>query len=121
MVVRSYREFISYETIIYNLKETSSLNRYTPEQLYNVISDVDSYHLFVPYCTASKVLNTTTLESSLPGSTNPTGQVGPSIKKEAALTVGFLAFRERYISEVTCIPYLSVEVRLHLALLTIFR
>lgn len=37
-------------------------------------------------------------------------------KKEAELTVGFLAFKESYVSEVTCIPYESVEVRLFLSI-----
>ena len=32
-------------------------------------------------------------------------------KTKAELTIGFLSFKESYISEVTCIPYESVEVR----------
>lgn len=32
---------------------------------------------------------------------------------EAELTVGFLAFTESYVSQVTCRPYESVEVGLH--------
>lgn len=32
-------------------------------------------------------------------------------KKEAELTVGFLGFKESYVSQVTCTPYDSVEVR----------
>ena len=32
------------------------------------------------------------------------------VRKRGELTVGFLAFRESYISEVTCVPYESGEV-----------
>ena len=31
---------------------------------------------------------------------------------DAELTVGFLAFKESYVSKVTCTPFTSVEVRL---------
>lgn len=30
---------------------------------------------------------------------------------DAEMTVGFMAFKERYVSRVTCVPYESVEVR----------
>lgn len=67
------------------------------------MADVDSYRHFVPYCTASKVLNSRSVES--PGN-------GRTTLKEAELTVGFLTFKDSYISNVTCTPYISVEVRL---------
>ncbi|TDL30008.1 hypothetical protein BD410DRAFT_780527, partial [Rickenella mellea] len=73
---------------------------YTQKQLYDVVADVDAYHHFVPYCVASRVLKSRTL-NSLPN----TG----AERKDAELTVGFLGFKESYVSEVTCKPYHSVE------------
>lgn len=61
----------------------------------------------MPYCTSSKVLNCRILKPS------STPEMPPVTFKEAELSVGFLAFKESYVSEVTCTPYLSVEVRLH--------
>ncbi|KAI5118978.1 hypothetical protein M0805_001117 [Coniferiporia weirii] len=72
---------------------------YTQKQLYELIADVDNYYHFVPYCTESKVL-----------STRPAGATEQAVeRKEARLKVGFLAFTESYVSEVTCRPYSSVE------------
>ena len=34
----------------------ATLNRIHPEHLYQIINDVDKYHQFLPYCTESKVL-----------------------------------------------------------------
>ena len=75
--------------------------RYSQKQLYEIVADVDSYHRFVPFCTGSKVL------ASLPSHHAESSYV---IRKEAQLTVGFLGYKESYISEVTCRPYESVEV-----------
>ncbi|KAJ7276366.1 dehydrase and lipid transport-domain-containing protein [Mycena haematopus] len=69
---------------------------YTRQQLYNVVSDVGSYHRFIPFCSMSRVLSTTD-ETQIP------------ILMDAELTVQFLAFKESYISRVTCIPLESVE------------
>lgn len=59
------------------------LLKFSCEQLYAVVSDVDSYSKFVPWCKDSRVL-----------SIKPTGM-------EAELVVGFGLFEERYISEVS--------------------
>lgn len=40
------------------------------------------------------------------------GAAARHVSMDAELTVGFLAFKESYVSRVTCIPYTSVEVRL---------
>ncbi|KAJ7180009.1 dehydrase and lipid transport-domain-containing protein [Mycena crocata] len=69
---------------------------YTRQQLYNVVSDVGSYHHFIPFCSGSRVLSTTD-ETRFP------------IVLEAELTVQFLAFKESYVSHVTCIPLESVK------------
>jgi coenzyme Q-binding protein COQ10 len=71
---------------------------YTRQQLYKVVSDVASYHHFIPFCSASRVLSTTD-ETQIP------------ILMDAELTVQFLAFKESYVSRVTCVPLESVEVR----------
>jgi len=76
---------------------------YSQKQLYELVADVDSYRHFVPYCSSSKVLNSRILKPSA------TPDTPPVTLKEAELTVGFLAFKESYVSEVTCTPCLSVE------------
>jgi len=76
---------------------------YSQKQLYELVADVDSYRHFVPYCTSSRVHNSRVLKPSA------TPDTPPVTFKEAELTVGFLAFKESYVSEVTCTPYLSVE------------
>jgi len=77
---------------------------YSQKQLYELITDIDSYHRFVPFCTSSKVLRTSNESTRIDASRD-----GPSLKKKARLTVGFLAFSESYDSLVTCRPYSSVE------------
>ncbi|KAL5487556.1 hypothetical protein ACEPAI_5664 [Sanghuangporus weigelae] len=73
---------------------------YSQKQLYKVIADVDNYQHFLPYCTESKVLTKCRVNA------DPDQKV---VKQDARLTVGFLAFKESYVSEVTCRPYHSVE------------
>ena len=72
-------------------------SRYRPSQLYDIVADVASYPRFVPFCTGSRVLDVR--------KGNP-----PSTVMDAELTVGFLAFKESYVSQVTCKPFESVEV-----------
>ncbi|KAJ6484990.1 dehydrase and lipid transport-domain-containing protein [Mycena vitilis] len=69
---------------------------YTRQQLYDVVSDVASYQHFIPFCSASRVLS----------STDPNRV---PILLDAELTVQFLAFKESYVSRVTCVPLESVE------------
>ncbi|KAG2135871.1 dehydrase and lipid transport-domain-containing protein [Suillus bovinus] len=64
--------------------------------LYNLVADVGSYPSFVPYCTGSKILE------------QRVGQDGV-VTMDAELMVGFLAFKESYVSRVTCRPYESVQ------------
>lgn len=55
----------------------------------------------MPYCAESKVLS----------STSSIDRNGREVElKKARLAVGFLSFKESYVSDVTCIPYSSVEV-----------
>jgi coenzyme Q-binding protein COQ10 len=76
-------------------------SRYRQRQLYELIADVDSYHRFVPYCTASRVLKKTrqAVDAEM-----------TAVSLEAELKVGFLGFEEKYISKVECRPYEMVQV-----------
>jgi Oligoketide cyclase/lipid transport protein len=76
---------------------------YTQNQLYNIVADVSLYPRFVPFCTASRILNTSTQRQ--------TGDISSqSLLMEAELTVTFLTFKESYVSQVRCTPFKSVEV-----------
>lgn len=74
--------------------KTAALHRYTPEQLYSVVADVDQYQRFVPWCTKSRVFK---------------GQSGDF---RAELEIGFPPVVERYTSEVTVVPNHKVRVSL---------
>ena len=67
------------------------LLKFTPEHVYSVISDVQSYNKFVPWCKKSDILRST------------------SSGFEAELTIGFGPFEEKYISNVTTINPISVK------------
>lgn len=58
------------------------LLKFSSEQLFNVVSNVKSYHLFVPWCKESNIIRET--ETDL----------------EAELVVGFGYFNEKYVSVV---------------------
>ncbi|CAL1700162.1 unnamed protein product [Somion occarium] len=80
---------------------------YQLSELYNVVADVASYPRFVPFCTDARILNKSTpITPRLGGPSSP--QTLARVM-EAELTVGFLSFRESYISKVTCKPNESVE------------
>lgn len=74
--------------------DSFALHRYTPEQLYNVVTNVDQYQQFVPWCTKSRVIK------------------GKSCDFQAELEIGFPPIVERYTSEVTIIPNHKVRVSL---------
>ncbi|TFK55662.1 hypothetical protein OE88DRAFT_1804481 [Heliocybe sulcata] len=74
---------------------------YTREQLYEVVADVASYPRFVPFCTGARIL---TPQAAQGGSSS-------AQQLEAELTVGFLSFKESYVSKVVCTPHESVEAR----------
>jgi coenzyme Q-binding protein COQ10 len=73
--------------------------RYSQKQLYEVVSNVTTYPQFVPFCTGSHILRPLTPEPD-----------SKHLSMDAELTVGFLSFKESYVSKVTCLPYESVEV-----------
>ncbi|KAJ6658226.1 hypothetical protein lerEdw1_001493 [Lerista edwardsae] len=59
---------------------------YSVEQMYDIVADVGSYRLFVPWCTGSTVLSCRTKCS------------------RALLEVGFPPVVERYVSEISMVP-----------------
>ncbi|KAM6966842.1 coenzyme Q-binding protein COQ10 homolog, mitochondrial [Tautogolabrus adspersus] len=59
---------------------------YTPQQMYNLVANIDQYHQFVPWCSKSRVMK------------------GPNGHVLAMLEIGFPPILERYSSEVTCVP-----------------
>lgn len=67
--------------------------------MYEIVADVSLYPKFVPFCTSSRILTPSPKD-------NGKGQQ----VLDAELTVGFLSFKESYVSTVTCTPYQSVEV-----------
>ncbi len=69
--------FCITKPLIYN---ESRILGYSCKQMYQVVSDINRYKLFVPFCKDSKIL-----------SSNPT---------TAKLVVGFSGYTEEYISDV---------------------
>jgi coenzyme Q-binding protein COQ10 len=65
---------------------------YTPEQLYDLVSRVERYPEFLPWCKASRI-------------TRREGDVF-----WADLVIAFKVFRERFTSKVTLIPKEGVDV-----------
>uniref|UniRef100_A0A3P9IIM1 Si:ch73-141c7.1 n=1 Tax=Oryzias latipes TaxID=8090 RepID=A0A3P9IIM1_ORYLA len=64
---------------------------YTPEQMYNVVANVDKYQYFVPWCKKSRVMK------------------GCNGDVQAELEIGFPPITERYTSNVTFDPNRQVR------------
>ncbi|KAF8076345.1 dehydrase and lipid transport-domain-containing protein [Lyophyllum atratum] len=77
---------------------------YGQKELYEVVADVGSYHRFIPFCTGSRVVTPPPRRQP-----HDIGTIPAPFDMEAELTVGFLSFQERYVSQVTCKPYESVQ------------
>ncbi|KAI1006543.1 hypothetical protein K3495_g1677 [Podosphaera aphanis] len=71
---------------------------YNSHHVYDLISDIDSYASFVPYCQYSKVT-----KRSLP---DKDGRRWPS---EADMTIGWGGFEETFTSRLFCVPGSIVE------------
>lgn len=64
---------------------------YSVEQMYDIVADVGSYRLFVPWCTNSTVLSCRNKFS------------------QALLEVGFPPVVERYVSEIFMVPHHQIR------------
>lgn len=71
---------------------------YKSSSLYAIISDVDSYKTFIPYCVDSKVTSWS--------ATDADGRRWPS---QADLRVGWGGFEEQFTSRLFCVPGSVVE------------
>jgi len=72
----------------------SKIVPFSPQQLFDVVSDVDRYREFLPFCVDSRV----------------TRRIDPRTI-ETDLTIGFRIFTETYTSRVDLVPGKSVNVR----------
>lgn len=79
---------------------------YTTTSLYTLISDINNYSTFVPYCLASTITSWTTA----PDSTNKSAAQHPT-PTSALLKVGWGSFEEEFRSQLHCVPGHSVEAR----------
>ena len=68
------------------------VHRYSPEQVYNVVSDVDNYKVFLPWCHESKYLRK-----------GPTNSI-------AKLSIGFPPLLETYTALVWSKPPYLLKV-----------
>ncbi|KAH8733292.1 dehydrase and lipid transport-domain-containing protein [Ilyonectria robusta] len=71
---------------------------YAPAPLYDLISDIDSYVQFVPYCSRSRVTQWSDPDAA--------GRRWPTL---ADLHVGWGGFDEVFTSRLRCVPGVSVE------------
>jgi coenzyme Q-binding protein COQ10 len=72
---------------------------YARDPLYDLISDVDDYASFVPYCSLSRVTDWSPADAA-------TGRRWPV---QADLHVGWGGFQEAFTSRLRCVPGVSVE------------
>lgn len=104
--VGQVRTFLNLGNILPTSREPSSPKKvreqivlpYTPKELYSIVSDVDSYHHFLPYCLGSRVIGPSDSPRAKENRQNASSIV------DAELTIGFSAFRESYVSEVSMRP-----------------
>jgi len=76
--------------------------RYSMEKVFEVVSNVQDYHLFLPWCRASKFLER--------GQSNK-GSDSSHARAFAELEVGFKGFSERYTSEITMMRPKFIQVK----------
>lgn len=71
---------------------------YKPSTLYTIISDVDQYKSFIPYCQESRVTKWSSPDKD-----------GKKWPEEADLKVGWGGFEETYTSKLFCVPGRIIE------------
>ncbi|KAL8291908.1 hypothetical protein RQP46_002166 [Phenoliferia psychrophenolica] len=95
---------------------------YSPQELYAIIADVDSYHDFLPFATASRVLSAVRHVEGTPGEIRDLRRKewlvgdrevgeGERWEMEAELKAGAMGFVEGYVSRVEAIKYRSVSAK----------
>ncbi|KAJ1510201.1 hypothetical protein HMI54_015783 [Coelomomyces lativittatus] len=99
------------------------LIRFPPSQLYDIVTNVDLYSKFVPYCKSSVIHSRRPLLTTLPAFTaflhgltrkftfHPPDALclASSLRMSATLQVGYFGFSESYASAVTCVkPWMVV-------------
>ncbi|CAO3652310.1 unnamed protein product [Mucor fragilis] len=85
------RHFFTIPNLLSSKKQYSErkLLSFSQNQLYAVVSNVDDYYQFIPFCNHSRVYTNTPMSN------------GTNVM-EAELGVGFKLFQEKYMSKVTC-------------------
>ncbi|CAG8433621.1 10918_t:CDS:2 [Diversispora eburnea] len=85
------RNFFNFSDIMSSKKSYTGnkIVGYTQKQLFDVVSNVDDYYNFIPFCINSEVLKTQYVDQRTKILT-------------AALGVQFIGYSETYVSEVTC-------------------
>ncbi|KAF9581093.1 eukaryotic translation initiation factor 3 subunit A [Lunasporangiospora selenospora] len=93
-----------------------TLLKYSQQEFYDLVANVDDYQLFLPWCTYSKMSAPLPLENQPSGRQNPSAPLMEqpwSLEKKThptsvvtvrhgELGIGFSNFQERYVSKVTC-------------------
>ncbi|KAI3632786.1 hypothetical protein MIR68_008861 [Amoeboaphelidium protococcarum] len=82
---------------LHHYSNTDVIRSISPRQFYDVVSDVNSYKTFVPYCTSSRII-----DGSRRLMNREEGEVLQQSFK-GVLGVGFKNSEGRYTSSVTCI------------------
>lgn len=101
------RTFFDIPSILKPKENIQSLSvtrilKFTPDQVYSVVVDIDKYYMFVPHCQRSRVLFR-----------DPQTNKDGSGKLKAEMIVGFGPIHESYVSDVTFLTgkYVKVDVR----------
>ncbi|KAG0086109.1 Coenzyme Q-binding protein coq10a, mitochondrial [Podila epicladia] len=79
------------------------LLKYSQQEFYDLVANVDDYQNFLPWCTYSKMsepLPSPSASGSKPSSKD--GSEGEIAVRHGELGIGFNSFQERYVSKVTC-------------------
>ncbi|KAI9207784.1 dehydrase and lipid transport-domain-containing protein [Polychytrium aggregatum] len=117
---RSFFNFPAPLTSLAKEHRERRLMNFSQRQLYDIVSDVDQYSKFLPYCVESIVLSSAEIPTDArfkPPSGSPASAAGSTStvisprKKimKADLVIGFSAMKERYTSTVTCCEYDMVQ------------
>ncbi|KFH68963.1 hypothetical protein MVEG_05765 [Podila verticillata NRRL 6337] len=93
-----------------NIKTTKhyrdrKLLKYSQQEFYDLVANVDDYQNFLPWCTYSKMSDPLpSFATATSGSKhNKDGsEVGEITVRHGELGIGFNSFQERYVSKVTC-------------------